>query len=241
MAQSSVTRAFEPTRLRSIFISVRPAPRRLSERRAILRTLKRYGDIEVFQPLTDPAAFNAVATKATTAQQLVESSPLQFDYVPEPTTTTSNNQDSSTTGAGGVPRDIHSLHKAMGSKSDNKQSFVLSIFPGDTEHRYQVQKSPIYGPWPEERPCGPVESFARNALTQVVPADMAARGLRDWETGGQARKAFDRNPHADRSSLARAIKESRVARRREGERARETRSRGNLLQTVKVSSSWERN
>ena len=183
--------------------------------------------------MQDPAAFNAVATKAITVQHLVENSPLQFDYVPEPTT---SDQESAT---GGVPRDIYSLQKAMG-KSGDKQSFVLSIFPGDTEHRYQVQKSPIYGPWPEERPCGPLESFARNALTQVVPADMAARGLRDWETGGQAGKMFDRN-HADRSSLAQTIKEQRIARRQDAERVKEKRSRGSLLQTVKVSSSWERN
>lgn len=52
MAQSGVKRAFEPTTLRSVFVKVRPAPRRLSERRAVLRTLQRYGEIEVFQPLT---------------------------------------------------------------------------------------------------------------------------------------------------------------------------------------------
>lgn len=52
MAQSGAKRAFEPATLRSVFVKVRPAPRRLSERRAILRTLQRYGEIEVFQPLT---------------------------------------------------------------------------------------------------------------------------------------------------------------------------------------------
>jgi hypothetical protein len=163
-----------------------------------------------------------VATKALTVQQLVVNSPLQFDYVPEPTT---SNHDSAT---GGVPRDIHSLHKAMGP-SDSGQSFVLSIFPSDTQHRYQIQKSPLYGPWPENRPCGPVKSLVTEALKQVIPNDMAAKGLRDWETGGQALKMLDRG-HADRSSLVENIVERRIARRKDREDAKR-RSRGNLLQT----------
>lgn len=164
-----------------------------------------------------------MATKALTVQQLVVNSPLQFDYVPEPTTPY---HDSTT---GGVPRDIHSLHKAMGP-SESRQSFVLRVFPSDAQHRHQIQKSPLYGPWPENRPCGPVKSFVTEALKQVVPNDMAAKGLRDWETGGQTLKALDKG-HADRSSLVESIVERRIARRRDREDATARRSRGNLLQT----------
>lgn len=150
-------------------------------------------------------------------------SPLEFDYVPAPATV---NQDSAT---GGVPRDIHSLHKAMGP-SDSRQSFVLNIFPSDTQHRHQIQKSPLYGPWPENRQCGPVKSFTTEALRLVVPHDMAARGLRDWDTGGQTLKMLDRG-HADRASLVDTIVERRIARRKDREDTVGKRSRGNLLQT----------
>lgn len=114
--------------------------------------------------------------------------------------------------------------------SDTRQSFVLSIFPSDTQHRHQIQKSPLYGPWPQNRPCGPLKSFVTEALKQIVPDDMAARGLRDWETGGQTLKMLDKG-HADRSSLVESIVERRIARRKDREEAIEKRSRGNLLQT----------
>jgi hypothetical protein len=171
-----------------------------------------------------PDAFSAIATKALTVKHLVANSPLQFDYVPEPTTA---DQESTT---GGVPRDIHSLHKAM-DRSDSRQSFMLSVFPSDTEHRYQIQKSPLYGPWPENRQCGPVKSFATEALRQLLPNDMAAKGLRDWDTGGQTLKMFDRG-YGDKASLADVIVQRRIAQRQEREVALEKRARGNLLQTL---------
>jgi hypothetical protein len=164
-----------------------------------------------------------MATKALTVQHLVENSPLQFDYVPEPAT---SHQDSATAG---VPRDIHSLHKAMGP-SDSRQSFVLSIFPSDTQHRDQIQKSPLYGPWPENRQCGPVRSLVTEALKKVVPIDMSAKGLSDWETGGQTLKMFDRG-HAGRMSLKDTIVERRAIRRKDREDTMEKRSTGNFLQT----------
>ncbi len=158
-------------------------------------------------------------------QHLVVNSPLQFDYVPESTTT----DHASATGE--VPRDIYSLHKPTG-ESDSRQSFVLRIFPSDTEHRFQIQKSPLYGPWPENRPCGPVKSFITEALRQVVPNDMSAKGLRDWDTGGQALKSIDKR-YADRASLVETIVKRKRARQKETKIALEKRSRGNLLQTFK--------
>lgn len=41
----------ESAKLRSLFIRVRPAPSNLAERRAVLRALQRYADIEVFKKL----------------------------------------------------------------------------------------------------------------------------------------------------------------------------------------------
>lgn len=41
----------EPASIRSMFVRVSPIPRSLSERRAVLRALQKYGEIEVFKSL----------------------------------------------------------------------------------------------------------------------------------------------------------------------------------------------
>jgi len=41
----------EPASVRSMFVRVSPIPRSLSERRAVLRALQKYGEIEVFKSL----------------------------------------------------------------------------------------------------------------------------------------------------------------------------------------------
>lgn len=46
------SRVIELINARSLFIKVWPAPINLTERRAVLRALQRYGDIEVFKRLT---------------------------------------------------------------------------------------------------------------------------------------------------------------------------------------------
>jgi hypothetical protein len=45
------SKAIELIRARSLFVNVSPAPTSLSERRAVLHALKRYGPIEVFKRL----------------------------------------------------------------------------------------------------------------------------------------------------------------------------------------------
>lgn len=128
-----------------------------------------------------------------------------------------------------MPTDIYRLHPATGP-GDGRQTFTLSIFPSDTKHRHQIQKSPLYGPWPEKNnACGPVNSLVTSALKQLVPNDMAAKGLADWETGGQTLSKFDRG-YSDRSELVGAIIERRIARRNEAaERGKQP--KGTLLET----------
>lgn len=46
------SRVIELIKVRSLFVKVLPTPINLSERRAVLRALQRYGDIEVFKRLT---------------------------------------------------------------------------------------------------------------------------------------------------------------------------------------------
>lgn len=46
------SRTIELINARSLFVKVRPTPINLSERRAVLRALQRYGEIEVFKRLT---------------------------------------------------------------------------------------------------------------------------------------------------------------------------------------------
>lgn len=50
-------KAIELVRARSLFVNVSPAPKSLSERRAVLHALKRHGSIEVFKRL--PVSYHA--------------------------------------------------------------------------------------------------------------------------------------------------------------------------------------
>lgn len=71
------------------------------------------------------------------------------------------------------------------------KTFILHIFPTQSyKHKTMIRYSPLHGPWPDDKPS----SFVTSALRVIVPKDMAAKGLWDWETGGQAEKAAPRTP-----------------------------------------------
>lgn len=68
------------------------------------------------------------------------------------------------------------------SRSDNV--FVLSCYHSDYNHTFPIDSSPIHGPWPQND-ASKKENFATRALKKVLPDDMAADALSDWETGRQ--------------------------------------------------------
>ncbi|KAK3684896.1 hypothetical protein B0T22DRAFT_464421 [Podospora appendiculata] len=172
---SQAAKVAHPVKLRSIYLRVKPAPATLSERRAVLGALKQHGEIEVFKKLQDASSFISVATNRATADTIIARSPLEFEYVNESAHAAGSHDDKSLADAGAE----------AGTAGEPKRTFVVEVFPaGNYGHKSTVKRSPLHGPWPGDN--GPLggESFATAALRAVVPADMAARGLRDWETGG---------------------------------------------------------
>lgn len=227
MSSTTAKAVLKPTTIRSMFIRVKPAPRQLSERRAVLRTLQKYGEIEVFQPLLvslsnphqpipskgvvsllnksqEPGSFVSVAAQPATVNNLIDNSPLRFDLVPERSDPT---------------RDIYRLDKTG-------DSFVLHIFPSTSQHRVQITKAPVYGPWPKEEGSG--KSFATSVLEGLVPTDVAGKGMADWETGGQMVRMSDRARPREGELVARVVEERRV-RRREREEEKESLEKGGIL------------
>ncbi|KAM7216322.1 hypothetical protein V8F06_008341 [Rhypophila decipiens] len=149
---------------RTLYLRVKPAPSTLSERRAVLHALKQYGQVEVFKKLYDDSSFISVARSIAEHRNIRKASPIQFDY-----------KDEMTSEAVPAPR------VALPS-STSAQTFTIEAFPApDYPHKAAIKKSPLYGPWPPETDI----SLVTWALMEVVPKDMAWRGLADWETGAQ--------------------------------------------------------
>ncbi|KAM7204089.1 hypothetical protein V8F33_001724 [Rhypophila sp. PSN 637] len=149
---------------RTLYLRVKPAPSTLSERRAVLHALKQCGEIEIFKKLYDDSSFISVARSIADLWKIRKASPIQFDY-----------KDEKTSEAVPDPR------VALPS-STSTQTFTVEAFPApDYPHGKAIKKSPLYGPWPPQTD----RSLVTLALMEVVPKDMAAGGLADWETGAQ--------------------------------------------------------
>ena len=179
MALRSSLRTVSTIQDRTLYLRVKPAPSKLSERRAVLRVLKQIGPIDVFKKLYDDSSFISVTRDIATFWNIKRKTPLQFDYEDEQAS------------KGSDPRVAPTSEPAT-----NGQTFTVEAFSApDYPHNVVVRKSPLYGPWPYQTE----KSLTTSALSQVVPKDMASRGLVDWETGAQgeepdARKAWRESP-----------------------------------------------
>lgn len=118
----------------------------------------------------------------------------------------------------------------MSAPKEAPNSFVLHIFPAKPYHRGQIDKVPIYGPWPEDNAFLPVRPFSATALAVSAPDDMSRKGLVDWETGGQLLEKFEET-YPNRPRLVRAMVERRKERRDEKEQVKRLLELGNYLQT----------
>ncbi|KAK3370201.1 hypothetical protein B0H63DRAFT_310512 [Podospora didyma] len=172
--------AQQPYKVRSIYLKVRPAPTSLSERRAVLHALQEHGKIDVFKKLRDASSFITVTETRAVAYSIIHRSPLQFDYVSDlPTNDASNLRPLGVEAASGEDDKIDAAAAL-------KKTFVVEVFPApDYDHKTYIRQSPLHGPWPDER--GPLnqDSLTTALLRHSIPKDMASKGLRDWETGGQ--------------------------------------------------------
>lgn len=185
------SRTIELVKARSLFVKVFPTPATLSERRAVLHALKRYGQIEVFKRLPNPETFVCAPTTGNVASVLVSRSPLVFKYISE---TLDSIDAKSLPGINplGVASPIH-IHEDNGkpprpgekAQSDMVKTFTMHISPSQSyyEHKTNIRLSPIHGPWPKTPAQD--QDFVYFALKEVVPRDIAQEGLCDWHTGGQ--------------------------------------------------------
>ncbi|KAH8881549.1 hypothetical protein GQ53DRAFT_667469 [Thozetella sp. PMI_491] len=205
-AKRAASAALESIPNRSIYLRVKPAPVGLSERRSVLRALQQYGEIEVFKKQQDDSSFISVAAQHTTASDLVNSSPLQYEYA----------------GDASPSRPATGTSSKFGSAA--RRVFNVEIFPAqDYRHKARISQSPLYGPWPDERNLfNDSRSFALFALRSAVPWGIAQKGLVDWESCGQVEaetedrtdKLFhimDRKRRRDQARLVKEI-ESRMGR-----------------------------
>lgn len=160
---------------RTLYLRVKPAPSTLSERRAVLHALKQYGQIDVFKKLYDDSSFISVPNKLATFWKIRKMSPIQFDYQDE------NNSEVVADPRVALPFKVPS--SATGATAATiRHTFTVEAFPAhDYPHKAAIERSPLYGPWPPQTE----KSLVTSALMQVVPKDMASRGLADWETGAQ--------------------------------------------------------
>ncbi|KAJ3578844.1 hypothetical protein NPX13_g1719 [Xylaria arbuscula] len=155
----------------------------------------------MFKKLQDSSSFIAITTRPDAASNLIESSPLKRTII---------SQDSSDESALSLDDDVsgpiatrinpiptNSAIQPTPASLDlglSHKTFTLHIFPtnADYNHREEVAKNPLHGPWPGN---GTTETFVSAALRRVVPSGAMAPALRDWETGNPL--AHDSDSFAD--------------------------------------------
>lgn len=144
-----------------------------------------------------PDTFVCATTKTETANELVKHSPVTFKFVTEPLESI---QAMARPGASPVnvaaPVQIHDLKEGDDQElarptrpgstmPDLIKTFKLHINPSQSyyEHKKTIRRNPIHGPWPKTLDEDQDSVFF--ALRNIVPKNVAQRGLCDWRTGGQ--------------------------------------------------------
>ena len=159
-----------------------------------------------------------MAAKQSVADRLFHISPLQYEYVNH------NEHDINTAMLVTTTAPTFAAHSIGLPNGENLsvggKTFVIQVFPApDYRHASRIRESPLYGPWPREHALfGAQKTFAKSALSRVVPPSLATPGLVDWERGGQ----LDKEPQdAGLSSRVDHIKNRQLQKKiREKERER---------------------
>ncbi|KAK5628967.1 hypothetical protein RRF57_004682 [Xylaria bambusicola] len=192
-APSSTLAQLKPFTLysRSLFVKCVPAPTTFYERRAVLAALQQSSQrsIEMFKKLQDSSSFIAITSGPDAAATLVENSPLERTIISQDSGSDPSwtlNDDVS----GPIATPVRPLPQSSVAKPTpasvnlglSHKTFTLHIFHAnaDYDHREEVRKNPLHGPWPGS---GTTETFVSAALRRVIPSGVMAPALRDWETG----------------------------------------------------------
>lgn len=118
------------------------------------------------QLFQDPSHFISIVSSPEMANDLCQTSPFQFDYVPQ-------------------QRPHHPTPPV--AAPDAKKTFYVKITPSpEYPHKTRIRESPLYGRWPEhDGMLWHNDSLPKAVLARELPRDMARRGLADWEGCGQ--------------------------------------------------------
>ncbi|PSR84165.1 hypothetical protein BD289DRAFT_482897 [Coniella lustricola] len=192
-------RRIELIQPRSLLLRVWPPPITLSERRAVLQALQRYGEIEVFKRLPEANTFICAPATSKIANQLVELSPLVFKHISNPLHSIIDQPtDDAKPFDIAAPVEVHMVEKDTQEEQEAQQRRIPKDFAADPiktfevkinlsqdnySHKRAIEWNPLHGPWPETSKED--QDFAYFALREVIPGSMAKEGLCDWNTGGQ--------------------------------------------------------
>ena len=170
---TSLLRTAHSPDYRSMYLRVRPMPKTLTERRAVLDVLKSHGRIEMFKQLDDPSSFVAIAAEPEALEEIVSKSPLQLDI-----------PDVNVVDYRAIPK-----REDAAAAVDGKQlkTFTMEIFPtADYRHKKKLREGGLlWDGWKDDKAAVLGDTFIQKALRQVVPKGVAHEAFVDWESSGQ--------------------------------------------------------
>ncbi|KAK1993892.1 hypothetical protein LX36DRAFT_231469 [Colletotrichum falcatum] len=170
---------------RTIQVTVVPRPTKFAERRAVLHSLQKFAQVEVFKKLDNhPSSFISVLSDKAKVKELAKISPLQYQVATSRANGSLKRFLTSSASAGPfVSSGSHDDTEGAANTEDRKD-FTVYIFPAPIYiHSAAIKASPLHGPWPNSRR----DTVMSATLKQSMPKDVVADGLSDWETGGQVR------------------------------------------------------
>ncbi|OHE94147.1 hypothetical protein CORC01_10604 [Colletotrichum orchidophilum] len=173
---------------RTIQVTVVPKPTRFAERRAVLHSLQRFANVEVFKKLENhDSSFISVLSDKSKVKELAKMSPLKYQLA----TPRSNGSVKSFLTGSAVTGPFSNLNHHEESENgapgtNDKKEFTVHIFPAPTYiHSAAIKAHPLHGPWPSSRR----ETTMSTQLRASLPKDVTADGLSDWENGGQSKSS----------------------------------------------------
>ncbi|KAK1716912.1 hypothetical protein BDP67DRAFT_487375 [Colletotrichum lupini] len=173
---------------RTVQVTVVPRPNRFSERRAVLHSLQRFANVEVFKKLENhDSSFISVLSDKSKVKELVKISPLKYQLA----TPRSNGSVKSFLTGSAVTGPFANANHQEGSEdgaagTDDKKEFTVHIFPAPSYiHSAAIRANPLHGPWPTSRR----ETTMSSQLRASLPKDVMTDGLSDWENGGQSKSS----------------------------------------------------
>ncbi|CZT11120.1 uncharacterized protein RAG0_15372 [Rhynchosporium agropyri] len=166
MASSMNSKARSLT-ARTVHLKVHPIPRTFAEQREVLRVIERFGEVSVFKSLKYeprrpvPNAFLAVFNTVSSAEEIINVSPLRYNLISEttPSSTTETPEDDAA-----------------------KSTFEVRVSETLYDHQLFLNsptKNPLHGPYV---PVSPKTSYIAGSLSKIVPDSNWSDGLMDWDT-----------------------------------------------------------